>query len=180
MKNKLLLGPIFCAFLLTSGCISKTSIANWPANLPARSIFVDTFDQQQKAGTNSNSLQSHLFWVKRYYQGSIIYPLGWTRMTEMLLRTISDESQRGQIRARMYDLGKTIVIEWAQDNKYRAIDSAAVAVWGTALRTASQLGEQALFISKVEHDVDALLNGELHKKQITRERYYPPEDFDNF
>ena len=180
MKNKLFLGLIFCAFLLTSGCVSKTSVADWPADLPARSIFVETFHQQQKNGTNSSKLQNHLSWVKRYYQGSIIYPLGWNRMTEMLLGTLSDESQRSGIESRMKRLGMTIVIEWAQDNKYRAIDSAAVAVWGNGLRTASQLGEQQLFVGKVERDVDALIAGELNKKQITRERYYPREDFDDF
>jgi hypothetical protein len=180
MKKKLLLGPLFCVFLLTSGCLSKTSLADWPTNLPPRSVFVETFQQQATAGTNSNSLQNHLFWVKRYYQGSIIYPLGWNRMTEMLLATLSDESQKSQIRSRMNSLGMTIVIEWAQDNKYRAIDSSTVAVWGNALRTASQLGEQQRFIAKVEQDVEALIAGELHKKRITRERYYPPEDFDDF
>ena len=180
MKNKLFLGLIFCTFLLASGCVSKTSVADWPADLPARSIFVDTYHQQQQAGTNSNSLKSHLFWVKRYYQGSIIYPLGWNRMTEMLLVTLPDENQKSEIESRMKRLGMTIVIEWAQDNKFRAIDSATVAVWGNGLRTASQLGEQQLFVSKVERDVDALIAGELNKKRITRERYYPPEDFDDF
>ena len=101
-------------------------------------------------------------------------------MTEMLLATVPDESQKSRIGERMKSLGMTIVIEWAQDNKDRAIDSAAVAVWGNALRTSSKLGEQEFFISKVEQDVDALIAGQLHKKQITRERYYPPEDFDDF
>ena len=78
------------------------------------------------------------------------------------------------------ELGIAICIEWAQNNGDRKIDSKAVAVWGNALRTAVERGEQQIFIDKIEQDVQALLNEDLELGEIVRERYYPPQDYDNF
>jgi len=148
--------------------------------MPPREIFAAAHAQQVLAGTNNSKLESHLVWIKRFYQGSILYPLGWNRMTERLLSSLDENVDRQKVEKRMYDLGLKISIEWAQENKSRKIDSAAVATWGNALRTAVDLGEQESLIAEVERDVDALLNEKLLASQIERERYYPPEDFDDF
>ncbi|MEM7360616.1 MAG: hypothetical protein AAF431_16105 [Pseudomonadota bacterium] len=152
----------------------------WPESMPPRAIFVEAHERQQAANTNQNSLNSHLTWIKRFYLGSIIYPLGWNRMTEILLDTVEQDEVINELMDRMYQLGVTICVEWAQDNDKRLIDSAAIAVWGNALRTAADLGEQLEFVGKVEQDVAGLLAGELSLQEIKRERYYPPEDYDNF
>lgn len=178
-QTKLHLLFILCVMHL-SGCIINKSSNYWPAGLPAKILFVDAYHNQQLNNTNSDKLSDHLVWIKRFYKGSFIYSLGWNRMTEILLETINDTNQHADIQSRMYDLGLAICIEWAQDNSARKIDSKAIAVWGNALRTASELNQQTLFVSLVENDVAALLDGTLDKKQIYRERYYPTEDYDNF
>jgi len=167
-------------FLQMSGCVIHKSSERWPDEIPAKSLFVDAFIEQQANNTNSDNLNNHLAWIKRFYQGSFIYSLGWNRMTEILIDTIQNAEQHANIKKRMYDLGLTICIEWAQDNSSRKIDSKAIAVWGNALRTASELNQQSYFVKQVENDVVMLLNGSLNKKQIFRERYYPTEDYDNF
>lgn len=175
---KLLL--ILMIITAVSGCSTISAMKKWPEEMPAKSIFVEAYNEQKAAGSNNNSLQNHLLWVKRYYLGSVIYPLGWNRMTEMLTDTLENINEKEEIRRRMYTLGVTICLEWAKNNDVRKIDSAAIATWGNALQTATELREQSVFISKVENDVQALLDGDLDRKQIERERYYPPEDYDNF
>ncbi len=166
--------------LLLSSCAKNISQESWPQNMPKRQIFVESFNEQAKLGQNDNSLSNHLVWIKRFYQGSIIYPLGWNRMTEMLVDTLDDPATAKDVEPRMRALGLDICLEWAKNNSVRKIDSAAVATWGNALRTASEEDEQSEFITKVESDVQALLDGSLDLKMINRERYYPPEDYDNF
>ena len=53
-------------------------------------------------------------------------------------------------------------------------------VWGNGLRFAAQQGTQIEFLAKVEKDVEALLKGELKSDEISRSRYLPEEDFDDF
>ncbi len=163
-----------------SACIVHKPSNYWPEELPAKTLFVDAFLVQKANNTNSDNINNHLVWIKRFYQGSFIYSLGWIRMTEILLETVNDAKHHTNLKNRMHDLGLAICIEWTQDNSARKIDSKAIAVWGNALRTASELNQQSSFVNLVENDVAALLNGTLDKKQIYRERYYPIEDYDNF
>lgn len=166
--------------MLLTSCATGVSKDEWPSDMPARNIFVKTYHEQYAAGTNDNSLENHLKWVKRFYQGSIIYPIGWNQMTESVLASVDSISRKIGIRPRLRELGLKICIEWAQKNDVRKINSSAVAAWGNALRTAAVNNQQELFISRVEADVAALLDGKLDTAQITRERYYPAEDYDNF
>lgn len=101
-------------------------------------------------------------------------------MTQILINSVEDEVNKTQLKSRMYQLGLNICIEWAQDNRFRNIDSAVIAVWGNALRTAAEQNEQLAFVDKIEADVDALLVKQLAAKDVVRERYYPVEDFDDF
>ena len=165
---------------VTTGCATTSTLNNWPKNVPDRSIFVDTFNQQKSLGTNSSALEQHLVWIKRFYLGSVLYPLGWNRMTQILIVSVKNEVDKTKLESRMYRLGLNICIEWAQDNRFRNIDSATIAVWGNALRTAAEQNEQLVFVDKIEADVDALLVNQLAAKDVVRERYYPVEDFDDF
>jgi len=177
-----LLKPYFLIFLAIalSACVTNTTQEKWPNDIPARSIFVDTWKKQNAAGTNDSSLEEHLVWIVRFYEGSVLYPIGWNDMTRSLLDSLDTQQQRHALRPRLRALGQTICIEWAQKNSVRKIDSSAIAVWGNALRTSAERDEQELFVSKVESDVTALLSGDLNYREIVRERYYPPEDYDNF
>lgn len=182
--NKRLINPkhiiILIMFLNLTACAIHTDVEHWPVDIPARQAFVNAFDQQQSANGLDENLASHLRWIKRFYHGSVVYPMGWNRMTEILINTIDNAQLKKNIQSRMHQLGKRISIEWAQDNSIRKINSIAVAVWGNALRTASELDQQTVFVTKVEQDVEALIEGRLGLKQIKRERYYPLEDYDNF
>ncbi|MFT7525092.1 MAG: hypothetical protein ACI9LY_000224 [Arenicella sp.] len=163
-----------------AGCTTTSTVNKWPRNLPDRSIFVDTFTQQKLSGTISSTLEPHLVWIKRFYLGSIIYPLGWNRMTQIMTDSVDQEVDKTKLKSRMYKLGLNICIEWAQDNRFRNIDSSMIAVWGNALRTAAEQNELLAFVDKIETDVDALLIKQLTAKDIVRERYYPVEDYDDF
>ncbi|NND81948.1 MAG: hypothetical protein HKN50_05920 [Gammaproteobacteria bacterium] len=110
----------------------------------------------------------------------MLYPLGWNRMTELLLQSLDEASEKAQAQRRLYELGRVIVGEWARHNDVRKINSANVATWGSALRTAAEENEQLEFISQVERDVAGLIEGRLKSSEIKRQRYYPPAEHDNF
>lgn len=174
------LGLLAFVLMLTAGCASTVSEVKWPADMPERAIFVTAYEQQKAAGIKLHSLTKHLKWIKRFYRGSIIYPIGWNQMTDSVLDTLDPKLDKDAFAERMDRLGKLICIEWAQHDKRRKINSSAIAAWGNSLRTAVDKGEQEEFITKVENDVAALLRGEITHDRIVRERYYPPEDYDNF
>lgn len=180
-NRKNLLAASYAIILVTlSACASRTTLGDWPSTLPARSLFIDAYYTQKKNGTNNNNLRNHLTWVKRFYLGSILYPLGWNRMTEILVDTLDETEQKERATQKMAALGVEICIEWAQDNSSRKIDSAAIAAWGEALTAAAEKDQQLAFIETVEQDVQALLTDGLDVKQISRDRYYPTQDYDNF
>jgi len=167
--------------LFLSACYSTSPRSDWPTDLPPKSVFVDAYNKQVQMGTNDGKLKAHLFWIKRFYRGAVVY-IGWNDMTEMVLDSLNGESQEklNKTRERLDKLGKKIVIEWAQHNDHRNINSASIATWGNALRTSVKRNETFWFLDQVEKDVDALINHKLDLNNIKRERYYPPENFDDF
>ena len=169
-------------FLGLSACQTNISPAAWPEGIPSRHYF--ELSAKAKLAPEDPKFESkvgaYLVWIKRFYTGSIIYPLGWLEMTHLLLDSIEEPDERQEAADRLYELGRTIATEWAQDNSVSKIKSANIAAWGSALRTAADNNQQLEFIGKVEDDVAALLSGRLKSDAISRERYYPPEDYDNF
>ena len=101
-------------------------------------------------------------------------------MTDLVLTSLADPDSQTEAANRLYDLGKAIATDWAQDNRISKIKSANIATWGSALRTAAENNQQLEFIGRVERDVAAILSGELSSDAISSERYYPTEDYDNF
>jgi len=168
--------------LFASACRTPSSVHNWPSDLPARSIFVSAYNEQVAKGTNTTRLETHLLWIKRFYKGSIIYPIGWNDMIEMVFDSFTPlQSDDAAIaKKKLKDLGLKISIEWAQDSNKRKINSSNIAVWGSSLRTSVERKEQLSFIKSVEQDVEDLIDGTISMKEISRDRYYPPEDYDNF
>lgn len=178
-RNKLTL--VYLTVLVLAGCQTINTEHNWPENMPDRKLFVDSFlAKQGNVTVTKRRIEEHLIWIKRFYQGTIIYPNGWNRATLRFAATVNDIAAREDVERRMYELGIKISNEWAQDNRVRKIDNNAIAVWGEALRTAAKRSEQQQFIGKVELDVDALLSGKIKSKDINYERYYPEDDYDNF
>lgn len=173
---------LMCLTLIISACQTSNLSSNWPEDLPPLEVFVKAHSKQVSQGTNNLDLDAHLVWVKRFYKGSIIYPIGWNDMIENVTSSFPPEQSADAIYAKekLEELGLKICIEWSQSNDKRKIDSSNIAVWGNALRTSVERKEQIKFLGVVEPDVDNLINGSLSMREITSERYYPPEDYDNF
>ena len=171
---------ILLSFFITA-CQTLTTPKDWPEELPDRNIFVKAF--HQKRGTDKvedKVMNEHLGWIIRFYQGTVIYPNGWNRVSQLFLDSIPDEQRRALMRVRLEKLGIEIANEWAQDNAIRNINSSNIITWGSALRTAAEQGDQENFVSQVEADVEQLVAQKLSPKDISYERYYSDQDYDDF
>lgn len=166
--------------LLLSGCQTIDSTNNWPANIPDRQLFVDDYNESIDAGEKVIKLEPHLTWIKRFYQGTVLYPQGWIKVSDLVLASLNSKKDVDNVAPRLAQLGFDISSEWAKANSIRKINSANIIVWANGLRTAANEGNQLDFLGKVEQDVAALIQGELDASDIIRSRYFPPEDFDDF
>ncbi|GHA15921.1 hypothetical protein GCM10008090_27020 [Arenicella chitinivorans] len=172
--------PLGLLFLV-SACQSWLTKPAWPTDLPPRQVFVEAFlENRNLEQAEPAVLESHLSWIQRFYQGTLLYPNGWNQATEQFLATITDTRIKQEVEQRMYALGIEIANEWAQDNHQRNIDNTNVAIWGSALREAAERNDHLAFISKVEKDVAKLIAREISAGEIDYERYYPDEDYGNF
>jgi hypothetical protein len=172
---------LILTLLMLVGCSTLASKKNWPADLPDRKIFVDAFlDNRQMSFAEPEAIEAHLVWIVRFYQGTVLYPNGWNRVSERFLASINERKAKKKMAKRIRALGILIANEWSQDNDIRRINSTHVATWGSALRTAAERGDQDGYVTKVESDAQALIDNRLESKEIDYERYYPTEDYDNF
>ncbi len=169
-----------CTLLLLSGCQTIDSTNNWPSNLPDRQLFVESYETSIKDGDKVIALEPHLTWIKRFYQGTTLYPFGWNKMTSLLLDSLASQTDKNIVEPRLYQLGLDISNEWAKDNAIRKITSSNIIVWGSALRIAAKEGKQLQFLDQIEQDVASLLEETLSSKDIRSDRYNAPEDFDDF
>lgn len=164
-----------------NACTSYRLDDPWPADIPDRQLFVDGY--LQKRGLNSATeaqLSNHLKWIKRFYQGTPIYPNGWLNASERYLASMTAAEERAQVDRRLKSLGVQIANEWAQDNEIRLINSTNIATWASAMRTAAEQGEHLSFLDKVEKDVQALINQKITARDIVYENYFVEESFDDF
>ena len=166
--------------LVASGCQTIDTTNNWPSDLPDRQLFVDTHNESIAAGEKTIKLESHLVWIKQFYRGTVLYPQGWNKISKLVLESLNSQTEMDNLKPRLYDLGLAISREWAKDNSVRKISSANMLVWVGGLRTSTKEGTQVSFISQVEQDVEALINGDLSSSDIKSARYHEPEDFDDF
>lgn len=165
--------------LLFAGCATVQKEENWPSDLPKRKVFTDSFKKQTAKGTTTISLNEYLTWIRRFYEGSVIYSLGWLKMTEMTLESV-EPSEQARFKRRMAELGEKISIEWVQDNNKRNIDSGALSAWGNSLVIAAERKELDSYLDLVEKDVEDLLQNKIKAKIIVQDRYYPETDYDDF
>lgn len=168
-------------FLVLTACTTLGGQKTWPENLPPRQVFVDGYLSKRNLSTVEDAvLDAHLVWIKRFYQGTLVYPNGWNRASRLFLESVDSEHTRTELQNKLYALGIEIAIEWAQSNEIRLINSANIATWGSAMQTAAEHGDHSAFVNKVESDVTALIAKTLQASEIRYERYYPEEDYDNF
>ena len=167
--------------LTLTACTTLASVQKWPSDLPERDIFVDEFlSDRQLRPSDADEIEAHLIWIVRFYQGTILYPNGWTRASERFVASIKKQRHKRKMSARLRSLGILIANEWAKDNDVRRINNTSVAIWGSALRTSAARDDQFNYISKVERDVEELIAGTLLPTEISYQRYYPSEDYDDF
>lgn len=176
--NKL---PYLALVLLSlQSCISLNSSNEWPQNIPAQEFFSDYCKSNSQSCLSESNVQDYLLWVKRFYLGSILYPTGWLEMTQLVAASLDNETDKQVAKQELDKLGQQIVKEWAKKNSERLINSQNIATWGQALRTSAENGEQIEFITKIKNDVADILSKTLQAEEISRQRYYPADDYDNF
>ena len=181
MRKDLQKASIVLLLLMIAGCNTISTDRKWPADLPKRSIFVDEYlGSRQLKTADARLIEMHLSWIVRFYQGTILYPNGWNRVSERFLASIERKKDRKKMAKRIRALGILIANEWAKDNNVRQINNSNVAVWGSALQTSASRNDQSAYIDQIERDVEAIIARRLKSSEIRYERYYPPEDYDNF
>ena len=167
--------------LILSGCNTYRIDQTWPSELPPQKVFIKGFlDKRNLESATDAQLGYHLGWIKKFYQGTALYPNGWLSASDQFIESVKIREERRVVETRMYKLGILIANEWAQDNDIRLINNANIATWGSALRTAAENEDQMQFLEKVELDVKLLLTEQLKARQIKYERYFPEESFDDF
>ena len=171
---------IALTFFLTA-CQTITTSNEWPDDVPARKIFVNAYYQKRNVTkVEDKVMNQHLSWIIRFYQGTVIYPNGWNKVSQLFLDSMPNDEHRKKMEQRIYKLGIDIANEWAQDNQFRNINSSNMVTWGSALRTAAERQDHDNFISQVESDVRDLISRKLSSQSINYERYYPDQDYDDF
>ncbi len=175
---------IFLIGTLISACQTYSLQDSWPTEIPDRQIFIDSYSAkraERNLGTPTDAnLAYHLGWIKKFYEGTTLYPTGWLSVSEQFLDSIKDDFERERLAPRLVQLGIEISNEWAQENEVRLINSVNMATWADAMRTAAERQEQATFVQQVENDVVALLKREITSRDIQYERYFAEETFDDF
>lgn len=168
------LGPLHsllwagCLGLLTA-CAGIGTAASWPESLPARSHFVEQY-QQDAANHRFQSREDYLTWVVRFYEGSLMTPQGWQDLTEFLLDDLP-ESEARAVRLKRRELGMLIAAEWAKANDVREIDTQMLALWGSVMQEESLPRYRLAALDQILDDVQAILAGGLASDAVTRIRY---------
>lgn len=163
-----------------SGCTTLNPTTSWPTDLPEKAYFIQAYQAHSGSKYSSSEIETHLIWIKRFFNGTMLFPTGWNDMSKQLIDSLEEEEAKKSATRRLFELGKIISIEWAQSNNVRKINSSNIGVWGNSLRTSAERSEQLLFITRVEQDVKALLEGTLNSSEISNQRYYPSDEHDNF
>lgn len=97
-------------------------------------------------------------WFLTFIKGNILAE-GWGRITDNLLRHVTEEEQRQQ-RLLLIRLGTKIGREWCRDNHIRRIDNSMLREWGSQLKNTAKNEPQRLaeLIRDIDCEVDSLLN----------------------
>ena len=165
-----------CLILLaTYTLVSCTLFApgvRWPDGAYPQDYFAEAFATDQ-AAQQYQTEDDYLLWITRFYKGFSIAP-GWLSLTEQVLENL-EEPQKSEVNQRLYHLGAKIGTEWAKDNEVRKLNTRNASVWRDGLIESLRQNDLNNYITRVEEDVESILNGELDKEEIYFERYYVDE-----
>jgi hypothetical protein len=164
--------PALIPVCFLAACVSIPRVTDLPEHLPPVSWYVAAW-QDDSANQQYQSLDEYLVWVRRFYEGFNIAP-GWDDLTRQVLERIPASDQE-VVSSRLFELGRTISVEWAKSNEERLIDTRNAAVWRDALQEALSQGDLDNYLDRVDADVSAILAGSLAGEEIRFERYYVDE-----
>lgn len=163
--------------LATMSCLSPR-LADWPESIPATQVFSQIYDEDSQ-NQRLQSRQEYLEWVLVFYQGSLIFPTGWSDLNSYL-HGASTRAQGKVFDAQLAVLGKLIAAEWSKDNSLRRIDNQMLSLWGSVVQSAPTPETQQLAVQVILADVDSLLAGNLNAPSIREQRYEEKLDIDLF
>ena len=168
------LRPVYALLLaaclgLLAACGSTGTLSNWPEPLPARSHFVEQY-QQDAVNRRVQSQEDYLTWVIRFYEGSLMVPQGWHDLTGGLSDDLPESDAR-LLALKRRELGMLIAAEWAKNNDVREIDTKMLTLWGSVMQQELQPNTRLAALNQILGDVQAILNGRLPPGAVTRSRY---------
>ena len=175
MQKPFRLVPIL---LLLAACATP-NINDWPATIPPQRIFASAYDldlDNQQLQTRAE----YLGWILSFYNGSLVYPTGWTDIESMIVTSLDSPADLESLRPQLEDIGANIGIEWAKHNDVRLIDNRMLALWGSILQLSENTEQISQSIDLISEDIDAILEGELAKPDIVEARYDSAVDFGDF
>lgn len=171
MKRILLQSPALLIVILAAACVrAPVDRIEWPDDIPDMGYYERLYNQDLQ-NQAVQSKQKYLTWVVRFYKGWKLHQDGWHNTTRDVLHGIEDGPRKERLRRKMARLGKMISGEWAKHSESRRIRSRELSIWGQALVSYMDRGEEERFVDRVTRDVEALQAETLDPREIHLNRY---------
>lgn len=166
---------------LFSACASLRdgTRGDWPESLPPANFFIAAY-ATDTANHELQSLREYLYWVRRFYAGTTLYPTGWNDLTADVLLQTTDPNLALEREQKLQKLGRDIAAEWSKDSAVNRVESHHLAVWGGAAGRAVEEGNVDETLQKISDDVQKLLMQALPPEAITEDRYHTEDPGDEF
>ena len=174
--SRIVSGLVLIALFGCSG--SPVTEDDWPVEIPPRELFVQVYENDA-ANQEVQSRKDYLVWVRRFYQGWVVYSNGWLKMSQDLVEELPMD-QRAAANNRIAEIGLKIAPEWAKEKKDRYIFTDMVAVWGEGLLEALNRGDVFQYMELVEQDLELLKQRKIARQDIFLQRYFPDIQTDSF
>lgn len=171
--------------LTLSGCsyVFKQPLAKDFSGIPYHRYFIEAYSEDENNQLDQ-TLDNYMIWVDRFYNGWVVYDMGWLETTEKVLNKIEDSAEKALVAEKMQIVGKQVCAEWAKDNKHDVISTRTLSNLGESLKEASSRKQVLWFLDEVLKDLAKLKNRELQQDDIQVERYFPDltsdKDWHNF
>ena len=169
---------LLCGFLDACSALLPDPQQVWPDGIPPVSYYVGVYEKDPE-NQALQSLKDYLYWIEGFYEGTVLYPRGWSDLVADQLSQSSGEESADRSR-QLYRLGRDISTDWARHNRVRRIDNRHLAVWGAAAGRAIDEDNVDETLQRIAADVKLLLSGELQPDAVTAARYHEQEADDWF
>ncbi|MEL7043804.1 MAG: hypothetical protein AAGL66_02125 [Pseudomonadota bacterium] len=167
--------------MLLSGCASmnRDFSRDWPQELPPSNYFVISYEQDA-LNQEYQALHEYMYWVRKFYEGTALYPRGWSDITTEILDATEDPKAKPEMTERLAILGRDIAAEWSKDGGISLVKNHNLATWGIAASRAVDEGNVEETLDRISDDLGKLLSRELTADAITVDRYHAPDPEDPF